>query len=371
MTASTEGAAAAELGAVVRLTEADVDDAVALSASAHWNQNANDWRLMLRLGQAWGLRARLADGTQPLVASTLVLPYAPALGATASDHTGAAPDAPDAPDAAGAAGGRPFAWVSMVLVLPAFRRLGLATRLLREALAHLQAQGLLGVLDATPAGHEVYAHEGFRDTWGFARYRRPADMVAPASAPVLPAGVTLRALCDADWPAVAALDAPAFGADRLPLLRGLAQRLPQAAWVAAAADGGLCGFVLGRDGREANQIGPLWAADDALALALLQRALAALPAAAIYADLCDRRRGLLSALHGLGFEYQRPFTRMVYDPLAQGGLVAGDVAAPFNIMVSIPIHEPADTSTRAPLPAPAGAPGNPAPLVLVAGPELG
>ena len=55
----------------VRLGADDIAGCVALSAAAGWNQNAADWRLMLELGEGWGLQLR--DGT--LVASTLVIPY--------------------------------------------------------------------------------------------------------------------------------------------------------------------------------------------------------------------------------------------------------------------------------------------------------
>lgn len=290
---------------IVVLGEADVADALQLSATAHWNQTADDWRLMLAQGQGWGLRTRAADGTRPLVASTVVLPY----------------------DAG-------FAWVSMVLVQPAFRGQGLATRLLRHALAYLAEGGLTPILDATPAGHAVYARQGFGDTWGFARWRREAAMPAPVLP--LPAGLRLRPWQDADAAAVAAFDRPVFGADRMALLRRLARRRPSSAWLAEDEASRLRGFVFARDGREADQIGPLVADDPAVGLALLDAALAALPGA-VYVDLCDRHPNLLPRLQALGFEFQRPFTRMVLGPPGR--------AMP--------------------------APGDPARLMLVAGPELG
>jgi GNAT superfamily N-acetyltransferase len=290
---------------IVELTGADVADALALSSSAHWNQNAADWATMLRLGQGWGIRLRGEDGGQVLAASTLVLPFAG------------------------------FAWMSMVLVLPDQRGHGLASRLLRHALAWLDDRGLTPVLDATPAGRPVYLRHGFVDTWGFVRYRREA-----ISVPAAHVALRSRALADADWAAVAALDAPAFGADRQPLLRALAQRLPGAARVLDGATG-LRGFVLGRDGREAMQIGPLVAADDEDARALLGDALASV-GTAVYVDLCDHRSALEPWLRRRGFVMQRPFSRMVH--VVTGGPAQG-------------------VKTRAP--------GNPAPCVLVAGPELG
>ena len=86
------------------LTEAHLEGALRLTRSANWNQDADDWRMMLALGRAWGITE--GDGT--LAASTLVLPY------------------------------DGFAWVSMVLVLPEHRRKGYASQLLRTAIAWLR-----------------------------------------------------------------------------------------------------------------------------------------------------------------------------------------------------------------------------------------
>ncbi len=287
---------------LVSLTEADVADALQLSDAAHWNQNAADWHTLLARGRAWGFRTVAGNGEPArLVATTLALPY------------------------------DGFAWVSMVLVLPDFRGQGLAAQLLKQALSWLQAQGLQPVLDATPAGRPVYLRQGFVDTWGFERLQREASAAPPAAL-----SRRTRALSEADWPAIAALDAPVFGADRLPLLRVLASRLPATARVAEQG-GRLAGYVLGRDGRQACQIGPLVAADDDIATALLSDALAGVPGP-VFMDLCGHRSALRHTWLARGFEPQRPFTRMVWAPAA------------------VKTHK---------------APGDPAPCVLVAGPELG
>jgi hypothetical protein len=235
----------------------------ALSKSANWNQNEADWGLMLATGYGWGIS--LADGT--LVASTLVLPYGE------------------------------FAWISMVLVLPAHQRKGHASRLLRTAIADLRGKGLTPILDATPAGREVYRQEGFHDTWSFKRFllRQPARMdVARSAAPVA-----------SDWPAVLALDAEAFGGKREALLRALQKRLPQCALSNAN------GFVLGREGREAQQIGPLIARDEATALSLLQQALRG-TSVPLYVDVVDHAPRIQQWLQDRGFVFQRPYTRMVH-----------------------------------------------------------
>lgn len=264
------------------LCEEHLAGCLALSGSAHWNQNEADWRLMLETGHGWGVS--LDDGT--LAASTLVLPY-----------------------------GR-FAWVSMVLVQPEHRRQGYATQLLRKALADLDDRALTPMLDATPAGREVYVLEGFRDTWGFRRFRLQATIAA------LEHPAQVRPLRASDWPQLLALDAQAFGASRERLLRALAARLPQAALV-AAKDGALEGYLLGRDGRDASQLGPVVARTSDAARALLAGALAKLPPP-LYIDVVDREPGITAWLESLGFEFQRPFTRMARGrPAAPGeaGLV--------------------------------------------------
>jgi GNAT superfamily N-acetyltransferase len=245
----------------------------ALSKSANWNQNEADWRLMLETGHGWGIS--LADGT--LAASTLVLPY-----------------------------GGNFAWVSMVLVHPAHRRKGYASQLLRTAIADLRNRALTPILDATPAGHEVYLQEGFSERWGFKRFFLHEQKPLPAAEP----GV--RPMRDSDWNEILRLDREAFGASREPLLRALHRRLPEAALMIEGE-----GFVFGRDGREARQIGPLVARNAHAARTLLAHALRAVEPP-LYVDLADHAslRGMLEAS---GFAFQRPFTRMVRGPAAVPG----------------------------------------------------
>ena len=262
------------------LGERHLAGCLALSKAANWNQSEADWRLMLATGHGWGIT--LADGT--LAASTLVLPY------------------------------ETFAWVSMVLVLPEHRRKGYATRLLRVALGDLKQSRLTPVLDATPAGREVYRREGFRDTWTFKRLalKKGVRTLVSEKGPdtFLP------------WEEVLRLDREAFGASREPLLRNLASRLPRAAFSTAG------GFILGREGREALQLGPLVARDEDTAIGLLSDALRAV-APPLYVDVVDHAPRLQDWLTKQGFEFQRPFTRMVHGAVRAPGderlvyLVAG------------------------------------------------
>jgi GNAT superfamily N-acetyltransferase len=312
--ASTESPRIAAEPAIRALSESDLAGCLALSRAANWNQNAADWRMMLALGRGWGAvmaaeRDAAADQGEVLAASVVVLPYpaATAAGAPAASTSGCA-------------------WVSMVLVLPQYRRRGLAARLLREALDYLHGQGLVPVLDATPDGYPVYIRQGFEPAWGFRRYRRAAVSLDPEAA----AAPRSRCIGETDWPALLAFDAAAFGADRSPVLRALAARLPAAARL-VEHEGRIAGFILGRDGRDACQLGPLVARDAGTAQLLIDDVLERL-AGPVQVDLADRHLALLEGLVARGFLLQRPFTRM-----AKG----------------------------------APAPGDPAQVVLVAGPELG
>ena len=256
------------------LSPSELDDAGALVAEAHWNQLAADWRIFIAQGRVYAVQT--AQGR--IVATAATLPY----------------------------GGR-FAWISMVLVAGEYRRRGLATELMRRAVDDLTAAGLVPILDATPDGREVYRQLGFTDSWGFQRLVRREARAATFPSP---AGVVIRPLTDADWPALAAYDAAAFGAERGAVLAGLRGRLP-AAELIATRDGRVVGFALGRDGRLAAQIGPLTADNDDIACALAARALDRLDGP-VFVDLADAKSALRSYLDARGFTVARPFTRMLY-----------------------------------------------------------
>jgi GNAT superfamily N-acetyltransferase len=262
------------------LTQADVAAAAALSATVGWNQVAGDWRLMLAHGSALGLAPRDPAGGPALVATALTLPL-----------------------------GERLAWISMVLVDPGWRRRGLGTRVLERCIAQLVDAGIVPGLDATPAGRLVYAPLGFQALYGISRLFVTPDGAHPAEAP---SDLALRPLGPEDLDLVAAWDAARSGMRRGPLLAGLRRRLPDAAWLAMRA-GRIAGFVLGRDGRMSNQLGPLLADDATVARALLARALDATRAPAIL-DVPDNHAEFQAWLGGLGAVKQRDYTRMVLGP---------------------------------------------------------
>jgi GNAT superfamily N-acetyltransferase len=252
-----------------RLTRADLAEAQALVAEAGWNQVAADWRMFLDFGTAYAVR----DAGR-VIATAAWIPY----------------------DAC--------AWISMVLVAGTHRRRGLATRLLHRCIADVTVAGLTPVLDATPAGAKVYAPLGFLPAWRFVRLAAQRWTAPPAAA-----SVTLEPITDDIWPGLCAYDAQVFGNDRSAILARLRGRLPPAELV-ARRDGRIVGMLLGRDGRTASHLGPLIAEDDAVAQALLARALSRIDGT-IYIDVADAKPAVRAWLETAGFTVQRPFTRML------------------------------------------------------------
>ncbi len=245
----------------------DLAAAQGLVAEAGWNQNAADWRVFLELGQGFSVR----DGER-LAATAATLPYPSGFG-----------------------------WISMVLVGGGYRRRGIATRLLQRCIDSLQAAGMVPVLDATPAGREVYKPLGFRDGWHIQRWRR-------MGLPLPEKNSDVRSLRERDWPAVLTLDAAAFGCDRSPLLARLRERCKGFACVSEEG-GHLRGFLLGREGRVATQLGPIVADSEQVAAALAEWA-AARVASPVIVDVLQRHAAFADWLAAHGFEKERPYTRM-------------------------------------------------------------
>jgi len=268
------------------LTPDDAGRGFALSTEIGWNQTEADWTYMLENGDGVGL----TDGNGKLVASAMALPY----GA--------------------------FGWVCMVLVAPDWRRRGLATDLMNDVIERLTSKSIVPGLDATPDGREVYRRIGFLDVYGLERLvAERAELTADA-----PDGSEIHPLADADMAAVAQFDAPVFAGDRAALLRHLRDREPARAF-GAWRDGELAGYVLARDGRTWTQIGPVIAVNTATAMALIAAAAQAGSGPnALLMDVMDYHAEVLDWLKAGGFEYQRPYIRMIHgsdEPLDRKELV--------------------------------------------------
>jgi GNAT superfamily N-acetyltransferase len=261
-------------GDIVALKAADAAALCPLSQEAGWNQVAGDWRLMLELGRGFGSKA--ADGRW--LGSALTLPLGPEL-----------------------------AWISMVLVTAPARGRGLGTRLLLACLATAESSGRLAGLDATEFGRPIYLPLGFVDQFQLARWHWPAPSLVRVGAP---AGIIVGAATAGDLAEIVAYDTPKSGYRREAILADLWRRSTGFAQVARRSDGGLAGFVLGRDGQLSWHLGPIVADNEATALALLSAAAGAL-AQPLIVDVPETHRQLRGWLRDRGATAPRRYTRML------------------------------------------------------------
>jgi ribosomal protein S18 acetylase RimI-like enzyme len=254
------------------LHPSDAEALVPLSTEAGWNQVAADWHFMLEQGAGFGI----VDAGGRFVASALTWPVGPKLR-----------------------------WISMVLTANDSRRRGFGTRLLRRCIEDACAGGGTAGLDATELGRPLYPTMGFHELYRLSRWR-----LERAGAPVTPpVGFEIRPASTGDLEAIAAFDAARSAMSRRALLGHLLGRAPGVALV-AEDEGRVQGFVLGRDGRVATQVGPIVAEHEDVALALLSRACAAV-APPFLIDVPDRHRGMRAWLEAAGAVAPRGFWRMV------------------------------------------------------------
>jgi GNAT superfamily N-acetyltransferase len=212
--------------------------------------------------------------------------------------------------AAGLAFNAPLAWIGMMLVDPAFRRMGIATRLMRRTMDSLAACASIK-LDATPAGRSVYETLGFVAEYDLKR------MVCRAVPHVEAPKDLLRPATEADLEQLARFDADAFGAERTGVLRHLLSLAPELAWH-VDRDGVTRAACLGRPGTLFTQIGPVIGESLDEAFAVLSAALAAMRSQPVAIDVPEHHPELIEWLRSLGFVEQRPFTRMYFRSNVEG-----------------------------------------------------
>nr|CAA9271813.1 Creatinine amidohydrolase [uncultured Armatimonadetes bacterium] len=256
----------------------DVPDGMRLKTLAGWNQTEADWRLFLE-GPCPGGFVAVQDGR--VVGTVAVIRY-----------------------------GEDLAWIGMMLVDPAFRRLGIGRLLLEHAVAGVAASGRAAIkLDATPAGKALY------DTMGFVDESR-LHRLTHANLPPLPepaGGGACAAVTEEDWPGIDVLDRSVFGADRGRVLRALAAQDPPRALRLTRA-GRVEGFCFARPGSRYHQIGPIVAGSVDDAILLSTAALRGLGGRPIVLDVPDAQAEFLRRLAALGFARDRSFVRMARAP---------------------------------------------------------
>jgi GNAT superfamily N-acetyltransferase len=271
------------VGLVLRtMTADDIPAGLALCAAAGWNQVDPDWRFFLDCANCGACLAE-KDGRP---AGTVAWIRYPGLS-----------------------------WIAMMLVDPAERGAGIGSQLMRRALDAVHTDTCVG-LDATPFGEPLYRRFGMIAHASFLRTRALID-----AAHLAPAAGSIRPMLPGDLDVVLARDRTVFGADRAALLRSLAARAPECAWIARPADHPL-GYCFGRPGRVFHQIGPLIAEDRAIARDLVTACCSRLDGATVCIDIPAHDAAWTDWLASAGFAAERPFLRMFRAGDAPGGIPA-------------------------------------------------
>jgi len=186
--------------------------------------------------------------------------------------------------------GNELAWIGMMLVHPDYRRQGIASALMKHAIAWLDDRQIQCIkLDATPAGAPVYEKLGFQNEWNFHRYVRESEA----------SETFVKATSGAfDSPPI---DEAAFGVNRCDWLK----RLAADSHVVKNSDG----FGMLRSGRLATYLGPVIAEKSSTAEALISQLLAKTNGPLIW-DVPGPNAAAVQLAEQFGFQQLRPLTRM-------------------------------------------------------------
>jgi GNAT superfamily N-acetyltransferase len=186
--------------------------------------------------------------------------------------------------------GRDTGTVGMVLVAPERQGKGIGRALMTTLISELAPRALL--LNATAEGLGLYEKLGFVPT-GLVRQHQSPWWLASATppAPTIP----VRRAVPADHASLCALDAAAFGADRSALIARLLAA--GEAWLVERS-GRPAGFAALRTFGRGRMIGPVVAASEDLAIALVSAAARAVPPGLLRIDVpahADRLGSWLAA----------------------------------------------------------------------------
>jgi GNAT superfamily N-acetyltransferase len=182
----------------------------------------------------------------------------------------------------------------MVLVLPTFRRRGIARALMECCVDYCRRRRIACVkLDATDMGRPLYAALGFEDEQPIERWGLSSCAITAPQPPAL-----------ASIDAIAGLDRDAFGADRRRMLELLLDRFPTLAF------GDESGYAMGRPGSNAFFVGPAIAHDERTARRNIAGLLAGRQGEAVFWDILPQHEAAANLASSFGFQPLRNLVRM-------------------------------------------------------------
>lgn len=245
-----------------RMSGADIAPALSLCRASGWNQLREDWQRLLDYDPTGCFVATCDERLAGTVTTTRY--------------------------------GRDLGWIGMMLVEPGFRRLGIATALIRHSVEYLQSNAVRCIkLDATPDGELVYRNLGFECEWRFHRWSRQ-KLVARTQ--------TNQPNPSSHLPDQAVkLDRSAFGADRSVFLNVLGE----ASFIYVTRDG----YGMLRPGFLASYLGPVCALTPTVAESITTE-LCQLTDHPVFWDIPTPNSKAIRIARSLGFSPIRDLTRM-------------------------------------------------------------
>lgn len=252
------------------LLAGDLDQAMSLSVNEGWNQTENDWKFVIGDPDVTAIAA-LHNGV--IIGTATAIVYK-----------------------------NKVAWIGMVLVEKSFRGQGIGRMLLTNILGRLKNVGSVK-LDATQAGYPLYQKAGFLDEYQVFR------MINPGIKDILVQCTGIINIDPEGFREVRDFDKTNFGADRSVVLNNFYNNYSSKAFL-LKKDGMLRGYILGRDGRKFNYLGPVCASSTADAISLISEALKQLANQPVALDVPEDKSELIKWLESAGFEKQRYFVRM-------------------------------------------------------------
>ncbi|MFE9559898.1 GNAT family N-acetyltransferase [Streptomyces sp. NPDC006487] len=204
--------------------------------------------------------------------------------------------------------GAGFGFIGFYIARPDVRGQGYGIRLWKAGMERLD--GRLVGLDGVVEQQHNYRKSGFRSAWNNVRHEG-VPRKAGEPAPQAPSGVRIVDAGTLPFGQLAAYDRRFFPAPRDAFLAAWVG-LPGRTALAAVRDGRVEGLGVVRPGSGAPRIGPLYAADPAVAAALLFRLAERTPDGKVVVDVPDAHPRAAALLGGLGltptFETARMYT---------------------------------------------------------------
>ncbi|MFJ7265244.1 GNAT family N-acetyltransferase [Streptomyces sp. NPDC099050] len=207
--------------------------------------------------------------------------------------------------------GAGFGFIGFYIARPHVRGQGYGIRLWKAGMERLD--GRLVGLDGVVEQQDNYRKSGFRSAWNNVRHEGVPRESGPPGTGREEAAPEVRIVDAATLPfgQLAAYDRRFFPAPRDAFLAAWVG-LPGRSALAAVRDGRIEGLGVVRPGSGAARIGPLYAADPAVAAALLFRLAERTPDGAVAVDVPDAHPRAAALLGGLGltptFETARMYT---------------------------------------------------------------